>query len=93
MAIEALIDVSNHIIAQERLGKPEDYADVLRTMAHELNLSGEVLRRLDKTARFRNLLVHVYWKVNDAEIHAAMRSGLEDLEVFQKALAGYLGRP
>mgnify|MGYP001565710274 CR=1 FL=1 len=49
-------------IVQERLGKPEDYADVFRVMGKKLSLDKDLLKRLEKMAKFRNLIVHLYWK-------------------------------
>jgi len=56
VAVEALIDLCNHIIAQERLGKPEEYADVLRIIGARLSLDADFVIRLEKMAKFRNLI-------------------------------------
>jgi uncharacterized protein YutE (UPF0331/DUF86 family) len=90
VAVESLIDICNHIIAQKRLGKPEDYGDVLRIIGKELSLDEEFVRRLEKMAKFRNLIVHLYWKVDNAEVYSILRNNLEDFEVIKRALQGYL---
>ena len=89
-AVESLIDICNHIIAQKRLGKPEDYGDVIRIIGKELSLDEEFVRRLEKMAKFRNLIVHLYWKVDNAEVYSILRNNLEDFEVIKRALQGYL---
>ncbi|MEK7825403.1 MAG: DUF86 domain-containing protein [Nitrospirota bacterium] len=90
VAVESLIDICNHIIAQKRLGKPEDYGDVIRIIGKELSLDEEFVRRLEKMAKFRNLIVHLYWKVDNAEVYSILRNNLEDFEVIKRALQGYL---
>lgn len=35
--------------------------------------------RLQAMARFRNLLVHLYWKVDNREVHRILRENLDDL--------------
>lgn len=90
VAVESLIDICNHIIAQKRLGKPEDYGDVLRIIGKELSLDEEFVRRLEKMAKFRNLIVHLYWKVDNAEVYGILKNNLEDFEVIKLALQGYL---
>ncbi len=90
VAVESLIDICNHIIAQKRLGKPEDYGDVLRIIGKELSLGEEFVRRLEKMAKFRNLIVHLYWKVDNAEVYGILKNNLEDFEAVKRALQGYL---
>ena len=41
-------------------------------------------------ARFRNLLVHVYWKIDYRQVHAALREDLGDLRAFAAAIVALL---
>ena len=41
-------------------------------------------------ARFRNLLVHVYWKVDNRQVHDALRKNLGDLRAFSAAIVSLL---
>ena len=90
VAVESLIEICNHIIAHKRLGKPEDYGDVLRIIGKELSLDEEFVKRLEKMAKFRNLIVHLYWKVDNAEVYSILKNNLEDFEVIKRTLQGYL---
>lgn len=90
VAVEALIDLCNHIIAQERLGKPEEYADVLRIIGDRLSLDADFIIKLEKMAKFRNLIVHLYWKVDNAEVYNILKNNLDDFDLIKKALTGYL---
>lgn len=90
VAVESLIDLCNHVIAQEKLGKPEDYADVFRIIGSKLALKDDFIKRLEKMAKFRNLVVHLYWKVDNVEVYNIVKSNLDDFDVIKKALKEYL---
>lgn len=90
VSIEALIDLCNHIIAQERLGKPEDYTDVFRVIGKKLSLDKDFLTRLEKMAKFRNLIVHLYWKVDNKEVYNILKNNLTDFDAIKKVLREYL---
>lgn len=90
VAVESLIDLCNHVIAQEKLGKPEDYADVFRIIGSQLALKDDFIKRLEKMAKFRNLVVHLYWKVDNAEVYSIVKNNLDDFDVIKKALREYL---
>jgi len=78
-AIEDALAVANHIIASEGYRGPADYADAFRVLTEEGVLNGELGVRLEAMARFRNLLVHGYAKVDDQRVHGFLRTDLRDL--------------
>jgi len=41
-------------------------------------------------ARFRNLLVHVYWKIDYDQVYEIMTTRLDDLRAFRTAMVGLL---
>jgi uncharacterized protein YutE (UPF0331/DUF86 family) len=60
VAIEACLDIANHIIAAERLRPPRDYADAFSVLSETGILPVEFLPVAHRMARFRNRLVHLY---------------------------------
>jgi len=82
VSIEAAIDVCNHLISKNSLGTPEDYGDVFRLLGKAGVLPAEFADRLVNMARFRNRLVHIYWEVDDTELHRLLTDGVADLEHF-----------
>jgi uncharacterized protein YutE (UPF0331/DUF86 family) len=90
VAVEALIDLCNHIIVQEKLGKPEEYADVLRIIGARLSLDADFIIKLEKMAKFRNLIVHLYWKVDNSEVYNILKNNLDDFDLIKKTLIEYL---
>lgn len=48
--------------------------------------------RLVKMARFRNILVHRYWDVDERRVLDSARHNLDDFEAFLKAIGRYVGQ-
>ena len=90
VAIEACIDFCNHVISRNRLRVPEDYGDTFRVMAEAGALSSEFAEELVAMGKFRNRLVHLYWEVDDRQVHQFLCSRLSDFSRFLAAMADYL---
>lgn len=91
VATEAALDICNHLAARRGGRSPEDYADCIAILAEIGALDEELQGRLVRMARFPSLLVHLYWKVDDAEVHRVIREDLADLERYLESVARYLG--
>jgi uncharacterized protein YutE (UPF0331/DUF86 family) len=50
-------------------------------------VSEDLTKRLQQMARFRNLLVHVYWKIDYGRLYTVIRDDLDDLRLFASAMA------
>lgn len=92
VAIEAAIDICNHIIAEERLGQPREYAEVFRVMGEAGIFPEDLLGKLEQMAKFRNLLVHLYGKVDDRQVYEILQTRLGDFEQFELAIQEFLRR-
>ena len=91
IAIEVCIDVGRHVIASEGLRAPLDYADVFTVLADASLLDRSVAADLRDTARFRNLLVHGYARVDDNRVVDILRERVDDLASYRTALAHAAG--
>jgi uncharacterized protein YutE (UPF0331/DUF86 family) len=91
IAIEVCIDVGRHVIASEGLRAPLDYADVFAVLADASLLDRSTAADLRDTARFRNLLVHGYARVDDTRVVDILRERVDDLAAFRTALARAAG--
>lgn len=89
-AIEAAIDICNHIVATQGGRAPTDYADCFAVLQELGVVSSDLATRLQRMARFRNLVVHLYWQVDDAKVYDIVQSDLGDLEEFQRAIAAFI---
>lgn len=91
IAIEAAIDICNHVISRRRYRTPEDYADTFKVMGEAGVFPEEFLKNLIDMARFRNRLVHLYWTVDKREIYKILQDNLSDFEKFLQYLGKFVG--
>ena len=80
----------NLIVTKEQVRAPEDYADCFRILGEMDILKKDFAERLMKMARFRNLLVHLYWQVNNQRIYEILTKELDDFDRFLDELGKYL---
>lgn len=87
IAIEAALGLCYHVAARQLQKVPEEYAECFRLL-HEAGIIPAALsERLQRMARFRNLLVHMYWKVDYNRVYDVLQEDLGDLRAFCVALA------
>ena len=86
VAIEAAVDVCRHIAASEGLRAPRDMRDAFAVLVEADWLPAHV--DFGTMAGFRNLLVHGYAAVDDCRVRQVLRTRLDDLDAFRRALAG-----
>ncbi|NGZ94832.1 MAG: DUF86 domain-containing protein [Nitrospira sp. WS110] len=90
VATEAALDICNHLAAKKGGRSPEDYADCM-TILGELGVLKQDLKvRMSKMARFRNLLVHLYWKVEDREVFRIIKEHLSDFDEYLQAVGRFV---
>jgi len=82
VSIESCINIANHIIASEGFRAPRDYRDSFQILREAGILSEDLTSTMRAMAGLRNLLVHLYWEVDDRMIYADIRGQLEDFETF-----------
>lgn len=87
VAIQAALGICYHICAQETRHVPRDYADCFRTLGKAGIIETELAERLASMAKFRNLLVHVYWDADFRLVHRFIREGFDDLDAFVHEVA------
>jgi uncharacterized protein YutE (UPF0331/DUF86 family) len=91
VAIESIIDMGNHVISRNGLRIPEDYADTFGVLQEAGIIDPAFSEKLVKMSKFRNRLVHMYWKIDDVVVYDILQNYLEDFETFFGMLARYLG--
>ncbi len=89
-AAEGCLNVGNHLIARLGLRAPQDYADVFRVLGDAGVLPRERVRQMVETARFRNLLVHLYWAIDHERVHNALAARLATLDSFVQTIVRWL---
>ena len=91
VAIESTIDMSNHIISRNGYRVPEDYGDTFTVMGEVGAIEEAFSEELVKMAKFRNRLVHLYWEVDDRQLHEILQTRLDDFKIFLDSISAFLG--
>jgi uncharacterized protein YutE (UPF0331/DUF86 family) len=87
VAIESALSLCYHVSARKLHRVPEDFAGCFAELGDAGFVSPALTERLQSMARFRNLLVHMYWKVDYGRVHDFLAYGLNDLRAFSRAMA------
>ena len=90
LAIEALTDLGNHVIADQGLGSVESYGDIPRLLQEAGLVEDALANQWVKMIGFRNILVHEYLDIDRETVFAALRERLGDLRALQRAFARFL---
>lgn len=90
-AIEACVDVAQHICAAAGWGPPADNGDAVALLGRHGLLSADVTASMRKAVGFRNVLVHEYVAVRD-DVVVNRLADLADLEAFVRAITAYAER-
>ncbi len=90
VAIETCLDIGRRLIALEGFRYPEDNQDVFRVLAEEEVVPEGLLPVLLDMARFRNLIVHEYARIDDVLVYGILQKRLDDLDAFARAVQAYL---
>jgi len=85
-ATEACVNIGNHLISRLELRMAEDYASVFESLFEGGIVSEELSDKMKDMARFRNLLVHLYWKIEHGKIHATMGERIQTREEFMRVI-------
>ncbi len=92
VAIEACLDIGRRIIALEGFRYPQSNREVFQILSEEGVVPSGLLPTLLNMARFRNLIVHDYARIDDEVVYGILKRRLEDLEAFAAVAESYLER-
>lgn len=88
-AIEACIDVAQHLCSSEGWGPPRDNGDAMLVLSRHGVLDSALAERMRAAVGFRNVLVHQYADVND-DIVLERAADLSDLDAFAAQVVRFL---
>jgi len=80
-AIEAAVDVAQHVCAAQGWGPPRDNGDAIRLLGAHGVLPADLADRLRRAVEFRNVLVPDYVEVDNAVVLERL-ANLSDLDDF-----------
>ena len=90
LAIEALIDMGNHVIADSELGVVNWYSDIPKIMAEKEFISSELEEKWISMIGFRNTLVHEYIDIDRKIVYDVLQNNIQDLKDLKRAFAQFL---
>jgi uncharacterized protein YutE (UPF0331/DUF86 family) len=90
IAVEACIDVADHVIASEGWTPPESARAAFASLATHGKLPADLAKKLGDAAALRNILVHDYVSVDLRRLAAAVRDDLVDLRAFAAEAASWM---
>jgi len=86
LALEAVIDLGNHLIADQNLRTPESNRDVFKVLYENNLIKKDLYSKLEKMAGFRNILVHDYLTLDRELEYEIIRTNLDDLRKFMEMI-------
>lgn len=82
LTVESCLDIGGHIISDEGFREPVDNKDVFAVLAENSIITSEDLSSLQNMAKFRNVIVHDYAKIEAEIIYSIVHRNLPDIERF-----------
>ena len=73
LAIESCLNIGNRLLSIAQfsapISTPETYADVFKEIGRLCDIPEDFVDKLVKMAKFRNMLVHLYWELEPETIY------------------------
>jgi len=76
VSIQASIDIANHLIAASSSRRPETYRESFAILCDEGLIPEDLGTQLSDLAGFRNVLVHLYCRLNLDEVYGVLQDDL-----------------
>lgn len=90
LAIEAIIDIGSHVIAELALGVVNWYSDIPAIRAEAGYLDEELKETWVQMIGFRNVLVHEYTDIDRRIVYQVLQHRPGDLEALRSVFAQFL---
>jgi len=90
LSIEALIDIGNHVISDQKFKKPETYAEIFEILFKNGIIPKTLYLKISDMPAFRNVLVHDYLDIDHGIVYKTLQEKLELLEQLAKKFAKFI---
>lgn len=80
--IEGAIAICQNISAKHLKKAPESFADCFQVLSESKIIDHNLAKNLQQMARFRNMLIHVYWNMDYEQIYDIITNHLGDVTEF-----------
>ncbi|MCE5219812.1 MAG: DUF86 domain-containing protein [Clostridium sp.] len=82
VSIEAMLDISSHLIARNRWGKPKDDKEHFQMLSDNGIIDKNDVSIYFNMEKFRNRIVHMYFDISDDMIYDIVQNNINDFERF-----------
>ena len=90
LAVEAILDVGNHIVADEQLGRVEKSRDVAALFLSKGFIDDRLAQKWLRMIGFRNILVHEYAELDRRIVYKVLCEQLHDFSALSKVFTRFL---
>jgi uncharacterized protein YutE (UPF0331/DUF86 family) len=90
LAIEAVNDIGNHIVADDALGTVNWYSDIPVILEENEVITIELKDLWIRMIGFRNTLVHEYIEIDRQIVYDVLQNSTRDFDRFRRVFARYL---
>lgn len=91
VVVEACVKVAHHIIAEEGFRAPLSMGESFAVLSEQGLLDRPLAEAMGSIVGARNLLIHVYDRVDDVRFLEDLRAGREHISRFAAAMTPFLG--
>ena len=90
MMIETCVDIAGHIISDKKYRIPESYADAFIVLRENGIFDANICRTMEQIAKFRNVIVHHYDRVDAEIVVGILRKRINDFNSYKDAVINFL---
>jgi len=91
LAIQEVIDLASHWVAEENWGSPDDASSTFLVLADRRAIDRDLAEDMRSAVGLRNLIAHGYSLVDHSRMHQEYEKGIASLRRFLSAVAGKAG--
>ena len=88
--LESSISICQHLSAKILKKAPESYSNCFEMLSEANIINVDLSEKLQQMARFRNMLIHVYWNIDYRQVYEIIKNDLGDIELFVKSLDKFI---
>lgn len=90
LGIEIIVDIGNHILAEKYQVHPKEYKEVIEALGEYEIIPGDLARENVEMAKFRNLIIHQYGKVDMELVYQNLQKAPDIFRQFAKYFVEFL---
>ena len=90
LACECCLDIAAHLISRRGFREPRNNKDLFMVLYENQVIGEETHQSMAKMAKFRNIVVHDYARIDPGIVIGILRNDLKDLRHFGKEVLQYM---